>query len=94
MTEDLEIYTAVFLSKERNEYSYTAEMKATKTYEPIVKLTISMSLKEYGLDSSSGTNEQELLPALLDDQIAVKELQELQEWKESEKDRWVSLESF
>lgn len=77
----------MFLSKERNEWEYTAEMKATKTYEPIVKLAISMSLKEYGLNSYSDTNEQELLPALLDDKIAVKELQELQEWKQLEKER-------
>ncbi|KAF2893490.1 hypothetical protein ILUMI_12672 [Ignelater luminosus] len=81
LTEELDLYTAMFLAKHRFECSYITEWKSLRTYEPLAKLSISMYLQEYGLEALPKPTNFDLLPAILDEEIALKELQEFQEWK-------------
>ncbi|KAF5270733.1 hypothetical protein FQA39_LY01471 [Lamprigera yunnana] len=90
LTEELDIYTALFLAKDRFECSYITECKAIRTYESLAKLNITMYLQEYGISALPEQNDLLLLPPILDEYIAIQELHELQCWKNKQKAQYTA----
>ncbi|KAK5641909.1 hypothetical protein RI129_010456 [Pyrocoelia pectoralis] len=90
LTEELDIYTALFLSKKRYDCSYITECKAIRTYESLAKISITMYLQEYGLSAFTDQTEFLLTPPILDEQIAIEELVDLQKWKDKQKAQYTA----
>ncbi|XP_018323489.1 uncharacterized protein LOC108735819 [Agrilus planipennis] len=90
VSEEVDVYTVAFLSRDRKECSYQADLKSIKSFDVIAKLFITLYLQEQSLTFSAKDKEGELQPAVLDEKVAVKELEELDKWKEEEKAKFLT----
>ncbi|KAB0795519.1 hypothetical protein PPYR_12358 [Photinus pyralis] len=90
LTEELDIYTALFLAKKRYDCSYITECKATRTYESLANVSIRMYLQEYGLSVFPDPTDYLLSPPILDEHIAIQELGDLQTWKVKQKAQYTA----